>query len=48
MIEIIINGQLAVICLPELANMIVQTIIPNLGLGYKIETKQHEEKKEAK
>lgn len=48
MVDIIINDQLAVVCLPELVNLLVQTIIPNLAPGYKIETKQHEEIKEAK
>lgn len=46
MVEIIINGQVAVICLPELVNLIVQTIVPNLAPGYKIETKV-QQKKEA-
>lgn len=47
MIDIIINGQLACTCLSELVNLFVQALVPNLGIGYKIETKQHEEKKEA-
>ena len=44
MVEIIINDKLAVVCLPELVNLIVQTLVPNLAPGYKIETKQHKEK----
>lgn len=46
MVEIIINDQVAVICLPELVNLIVQTLVPNLAPGYKIETKL-QQKKEA-
>lgn len=45
MVEIIINDQLAVVCLPELVNLIVQTLVPNLAPGYKIETRA--QKKEA-
>ena len=44
MIDIIIKGQLAVTCLPELAPLIVQMLIPQIGLEYSIETKQHKEK----
>ncbi len=47
MIEIIVNGQLVAICLPELVNLIVQALVPNLAPGYKIETKI-QQKKEAK
>lgn len=43
MIEIIINDKLAAICLPELVNIFVQTLVPQLGIEYKIETKQHKE-----
>ena len=48
MFEIVINGQVACICLPELVNLFVQALVPNLGIGYKIETRKQEEKKEAK
>lgn len=44
MIDIIIKGQLAVTCLPELAAMIVQMLVPQLGPEYSIEVKQHKEK----
>lgn len=47
MIDIIIKGQLAVTCLPELAPLIIQMLIPQIGIEYTIETKKHEEKKEA-
>lgn len=46
MIEILINGQVAAICLPELVNLFVQALIPNIGLEYKIETRRQQEKKE--
>jgi len=45
--EIIVNGQLACTCLPELVNLFVQTLIPNIGAEYKVEVKKHEEKKDA-
>ena len=44
MIDIIIKGQLAVTCLPELAPLIVQMLVPQIGPEYTIETKQHKEK----
>lgn len=44
MIDIFIKDQLAVTCLPELASMIVQMLIPQIGLEYKIEVKKHKEK----
>lgn len=46
MIEILINGQVAAICLPELVQLFVSALVPNIGLEYKIETRKHEEKKE--
>lgn len=39
MIEIYIKDQLAVVCLPELAAIIIQMLVPQLGPEYKIETK---------
>lgn len=47
MFEIIINGQVACICLPELVNLFVQALVPNIGLEYKLEVKKQEQKKEA-
>lgn len=44
MIDIIIKGQLAVTCLPELASLIVQMLVPQLGPEYSIEVKEHKEK----
>lgn len=44
MIDIIIKGHLAVTCLPELAPLIVQMLVPQLGPEYSIEVKQHKEK----
>lgn len=44
MVDIIIKGQLAVICLPELASMIVQMLVPQLGPEYSVEVKEHKEK----
>lgn len=44
MIDIIIKGKLAVVCLPELAPLIVQMLIPQLGVEYSIEVKEHKEK----
>ena len=43
MIEIIVNDHLAVICLPELVAIFVQALVAQLGVQYKIETKQHKE-----
>lgn len=47
MFEIIVNGKLATVCLPELVAVYVQALVPNLGLEYSIQVKKHEEKKEA-
>jgi len=47
MFEIIINGQVACICLPELVNLFVQALTPNIGLEYKLEVRKQEQKKEA-
>lgn len=46
MIEILVNGQVAAICLPELVNLFVQALIPNIGLEYKIETRKQEKKED--
>lgn len=46
MIDIIINGQLACTCLPELVTMFLQTLIPNIGLEVKIETRKHQDKED--
>lgn len=46
MIDIIINDKLACTCLPELVVLILQTLIPNIGLEVKIETRKHVEIKE--
>ena len=46
MIEILINGQVVAICLPELVNLFVQALLPNLGVEYKIITRKSEQKKE--
>ena len=41
MIDIYIKGQLAITCLPELVSPILQSLLPMLGVEFKIETKQH-------
>lgn len=46
MIDIYIKDQLAITCLPELVSPILQSLIPMLGLEFKIETKQHAEAKD--
>lgn len=45
MFEILVNGKLACICLPELVNLIMQVLVPNIGLEYKVEVRKHEEQK---
>lgn len=45
MFEILINGKLACVCLPELVTLIIQTLVPNIGLEYKVEVRKHEEQK---
>ena len=47
MIEILVNGQIAAICLPELVNLFVSALIPNIGAEYKIEVRKQVEKKDA-
>lgn len=44
MIDIFVNGKLACVCLPELVNLFMQVLVPNIGLEYKVEVKKHEEK----
>ena len=44
MIDVFVNGKLACTCLPEIATMIVQMLVANIGLEYKVEVKKHEEK----
>lgn len=41
MIDIYIKGQLAITCLSELVSPILQSLIPMLGIEFKIETKHH-------
>lgn len=48
MIDILINDTLAVTCLPELSPLIVQMLVPQIGVKYKIEVKEHQEQEEAK
>lgn len=48
MIEILINGQVTAICLPELVQLFVSALIPNIGVEYKIETRKQEKKEESK
>lgn len=44
MLDILVNGKLACTCLPELANLIMQVLVPNIGLEYTVQVRKHEEK----
>ena len=46
MIDILIKGQLAITCLPELVSPILQSLLPLLGVEFTIETKQHVDAKD--
>ena len=46
MIDIIIKGQLAATVLPELVPIIIQALVPQIGLEFTIETKRHQDKED--
>lgn len=45
MIDIIIKGQLAATVLPELVPILIQALVPQIGLEFTIETKHHVDSK---